>query len=73
MGTSKHIVQDKVRFVNFHCYPGGSQSVVVGNGSEKDVLGVGTYQLILRGGNKLLFFMLPIHLVCGFSFCLWFL
>jgi len=26
----------------------------MGNGSEEDVVGVGTYQLNLRGGNKLL-------------------
>jgi len=27
---------------------------LMGNGNEEDVLGVGTYQLILREGNKLL-------------------
>jgi len=32
----------------------GSQTVVLGNGSEADVLGVGTYKLRLRGGNILL-------------------
>jgi len=26
----------------------------LGNGSEKNILGIGTYQLTLRGGNKLL-------------------
>jgi len=34
----------------------GSQSVVLGNSSEKDVLAVGTYQRTLRGGNKFLLF-----------------
>jgi len=29
---------------------------VLGNGSEEDVLGVGTYRLTLKGGNKLLLF-----------------
>ena len=32
----------------------GSRTIVLGNGSEEDVLGVGAYQLKLRGGNKLL-------------------
>ena len=39
-GATKHIVQDKAGFVEFHRYPVGSQTVVMGNGSEKDVLGV---------------------------------
>jgi len=42
--------------VDFHRYPVGSQTVVLGNSSKEDVLGVGTYQLILQGGNKLLLF-----------------
>ena len=40
--------------MEFHRYPMGSRTVVLGNGSEEDVLGVGTYQLRFRGGNKLL-------------------
>jgi len=32
----------------------GSRTIVLGYGSEEDVLGVGTYQLRLRGVNKLL-------------------
>jgi len=32
----------------------GSRTIVLGNGSEEDVLGVGTYQLRLHKGNKLL-------------------
>jgi len=42
--------------VNFHRYLVGSQFVVLENDSEEDVLGVGMYQLLLRGGNKLLLF-----------------
>jgi len=42
-GASKHIVQDRAGFVKFHCYPVGTQSVVLRNGSEEDVLGVGMY------------------------------
>ena len=56
MGASKLIVRDRVGFVDFHWYPMGSHTIVLGNGSEEDVLGVGTYQLILQGGNKLLLF-----------------
>jgi len=56
MGASKHIVRDKDGFVDFPRYPVGSRSSVLGNNSEEDVLGVGTYQLTSRGGNKLLFF-----------------
>ena len=52
----KRQVRDKAGFVEFHRYPVGTQSVVLGNGSEEDVLGVGTYQLLLQGGNKLLLF-----------------
>jgi len=40
--------------VEFHCYWVGSRTIVLENGSDEDVLGVGTYQLRLHGGNKLL-------------------
>ena len=40
--------------MDFHRYLVGSQIVVLGNGSEEDVLGVGTYKRRLRGGNTLL-------------------
>ena len=55
-GARKHIVRDKASFLHFDHYPVGSQFVVLGNGSEEDVLGVGTYQLILQRENKLLLF-----------------
>lgn len=42
-GATKHIVQDRAGFVEFHRCPVGSRTVVLGNGSEEDVLGVGTY------------------------------
>ena len=70
MGASKHIVQDKVGFVEFHRYPVGSQSIVLGNRSEEDILGVGTCQLKLRGWTKLLRFMLSMGLGCVFVFYL---
>jgi len=53
-GTTKHIVQDKASFVEFHSYSVGSWTVILENDSEEDILGVGMYQLRLRGGNKLL-------------------
>ncbi|KAH9618858.1 hypothetical protein KSS87_009464, partial [Heliosperma pusillum] len=53
-GASKHIVRDRDGFVDFHRFPVGSQTVMLGNGSTEDVLGVGTYQIKLRGGNVLL-------------------
>jgi len=40
--------------MDFHCYLVGSQTVMLGNGSEEDVLGVGTYKLSLHGGNTLI-------------------
>ena len=40
--------------MDFHHYPVGSQTIVLSNGSEEDVLEVGTYKLRLRGGNTLL-------------------
>jgi len=54
MGATKHIVQDMAGFLEFHHYPIGSRTVVLGKDSEEDVLRVGIYQLKLRGGNKLL-------------------
>jgi len=38
--------------VEFHRYSVCSQTVILRNGNKEDVLGVGTYQLRLRGGNK---------------------
>ena len=40
--------------MEFHCYSGCSQIVVLRNDSEEDVLEVGIYQLKLGGRNKLL-------------------
>ncbi|KAH9608961.1 hypothetical protein KSS87_006063, partial [Heliosperma pusillum] len=53
-GASKHIVRDRDGFVDYHCFPVGSQTVMLGNGSEEDVLGTGTYQIKLSGGNTML-------------------
>jgi len=51
-GTTEHIVQDKAGFVEFNRYQVDPQTVVLGNGSEEDVIRIETYQLRLCGGNK---------------------
>jgi len=51
MGASRHIVWDRDDFMDYR-YSVVSQTVVLGNGSEEHVLGVGTYKLRLRGGNS---------------------
>jgi len=53
-GASKHVVRDRVGFVNFHPCPMGLQTVTLGNGTTEDILGVETYRLKLHGGNSLL-------------------
>jgi len=40
--------------VDFHYYPVGSEIIALGNDSEEDVLGVGTYMLRLHRKNMLL-------------------
>ena len=55
-GASKHIVRDRADFVDFHRYSLGSQSAMLVNSDEEDVLGVATYRLTLQGGNNLLLF-----------------
>lgn len=53
-GASKHVVHDRAGFVEYHRVPVGSQTVMLGNGTKEDVLGIGTYKLKLRGGKTLL-------------------
>jgi len=50
MEASNSIVWDRDGSVDFHHYAVPSQTV---NGSEEDVLRVGTYKLRLHGGNTL--------------------
>jgi len=52
--ASKHIVRAQADFVDFHLYIVGSRTIMLGNGSEEDVLEVRTYKLKLRGGSMLL-------------------
>jgi len=47
MGVNKHIVRDRAGFMGFHPYLVGSPTVVLGNGSEDDVLNVVMYKLRL--------------------------
>ena len=42
-GVTKHTVQEKVGFMEFHRYSMGSQTIILGNNSEKYLLGVATY------------------------------
>jgi len=51
----------------------GSQTIVLDNDSEEDVLAVGTYKLRLRGGNTLLLHDAIYAPECKFVFCPWFL
>jgi len=52
--ATKHIVQDKVGFMEFHGFPVGLRTIILGNNNKEDILGVGTYQLKLRERNQLL-------------------
>ena len=52
--VSKHIGWDRADFLDFHSYLVGLEIIMMGNGREEDVLGIGTYQLTLRGGKLLL-------------------
>lgn len=53
-GANQHVVRDRAGFVDFHKFVAGSRTMTLGNGSEEDVLGIGTYELKLRGGSVLL-------------------
>ena len=53
-GATKHITRDRAGYVDYHWVPAGRHSVVMGNGAQEDVLGVGTYQLKMRTGRILL-------------------
>ena len=52
--ATKHIVQDRVDFMNFHIHLIGSQIVVLGNDCEEDVVKLRTYHLMLHEGAMLL-------------------
>ena len=50
----EHVARDKVGFVEYHRIPVGCRDIKVGNGASVEVLGIGTYNLELRGGHTLL-------------------
>ena len=73
MGASKHIVRNQDSFVDFHHYPVDSQTIVLDNGSEEDVLGYGLIRLYFVEEIHYLSMMLFMHLGCIFVFYLKFL
>ena len=42
-GATKHIARDRVGCVNYKKIPIGTQYVILGNGAQEEVIGVGTY------------------------------
>jgi len=55
--------------VDIHCYPVGSQTIVLGNNSE-DVLGVGLVSIDSVKEIHYSSMMLFMHIGCEFAFCL---
>jgi len=70
LGVSKHVVQDRVGFVDFHPYPVGLQTVILGNGTAKDVLGVERIGLSCVEEIRCFFTILFMHLGCDVPWCL---
>ena len=52
--ATKHVVRDRVGFVEYRRIPVGSRDIKVGNKASVEVLGIGTYKLELQGGRTLL-------------------
>ena len=53
-GATKHVTRDRGGFVEYRRIPAGTQSVYMGNGAREDAEGVGSYELHLSTGTKLL-------------------
>ena len=53
-GATRHVAQDRTRFVDYRKIPAGTYVVYMGNGSYEEALGVGSYQLHLHIGRTLL-------------------
>ena len=51
--TTDHIARDRNAYVDFHRIPKGSKSIYMGNNTSTDVLGIGTYRLIMQKGRTL--------------------
>ena len=53
-GATRHISVEKEGFVDYHRVPAGTQYVTLGNGTQEEVLGVGSFQLKMKNGKILL-------------------
>ena len=51
--TTDHIARDRNAFVDFLRIPKGSKTIYMGNNTSTDVLGIGTYKLVMRNGRTL--------------------
>ncbi|WRX12315.1 Integrase [Theobroma cacao] len=51
-GATKHITCNRARYVDYHRLPMGRHFVMMRNGEQGEVLGVGTYQLTMHNGRK---------------------
>ncbi|KAL0316519.1 UNVERIFIED_CONTAM: Retrovirus-related Pol polyprotein from transposon TNT 1-94 [Sesamum radiatum] len=54
IGATKHVTRDQAGFVNYHRVPACSHYIAMGNGTQEEVLGIGSYQLKLSTGCELL-------------------
>jgi hypothetical protein len=52
--VTDHVARNRVSFVEFRRIIIGSRNITVRNGASVEVLGIGTYKLVLRGGRTLL-------------------
>ena len=53
LAVTDHIARDRNAYVDFHRISKGSRSIYMGNNTSTDVLGIGTYKLIMRKGRTL--------------------
>ncbi|KAK4430709.1 hypothetical protein Salat_0832600 [Sesamum alatum] len=53
-GATKHVTRDRATFVDYHRVPACSHYIAMGNGTQEEVLRIGSYQLKLRTGRELL-------------------
>ncbi|KAK4429093.1 hypothetical protein Salat_1209300 [Sesamum alatum] len=53
-GATKHMTRDRAGFVDYHRVPACSYYIAMGNGTQEEILGIGSYQLKLSTGRELL-------------------
>ena len=51
--ATDHIARDRNTFVDFHRIPKGSRTIYIGNNTSANVLGIGTFKLVMRKGRTL--------------------